>query len=143
MKLLLVTDSCDARTPLRRLLDRSGHTLRCHSAADVVALQLERFDLVLIDGDAGGCRAEDRLGQSVRQMRERCPHLPLMLVSRVNADNDAGGEEGGSCGIVATADRVWHLNCRLRRLACAETGGLLRPPGQDRTHDAITFEYQG
>jgi hypothetical protein len=142
MKLILFGDTNRPRKALQQLLGETGHCLERRSLDEVRECDLKGCDMVLLDGGARGCAAQHRLLEAAQDLRSKAPRLPIMILSAFDpAAGRAGARHG--CGITASGDGKWHLNCRLKELAWRESEALLHEALEREPLEPMTFEYRG
>lgn len=140
MKLLLLGGTNDTGDTLKKLIGKSRHQLLQRQDFDDLWPDASDCDMVLVDGAAADCATIDRLLDQLRRIRNRSPHIPILVLSAVT---DVAQTAGKSCGITRGADGVAHMRCRLRELAWNETAALVRESLETPALEPIVFEYQG
>lgn len=140
MKLLILGSTASTRDILKQLVGASRHKLEWHRCDEDSSLALRGYDMVLVDGSGVDCTASARLLDNVQRIRNRCPQIPVVVLSPMDG---TACNASRSCGIDRSSDGVSHMRCRLRELAWNETAALLRDALDRPLREPITFEYQG
>jgi CheY-like chemotaxis protein len=148
VNILLVGERQDTRRILQMLLDRSRHRLERISLEDFSQLDLEAYDMVLVDGAVEDCTQQVNLLHWIREARRRYPHLPVAVMnnigSQVARESDPHEEAlQHTCGIIESGNGVLNMRCRLREIALGETAALMRDECERPLLEPITFEYSG
>lgn len=148
MKILLLGEEAGARRILNRILGSSWHQLTLHALEAIPDLDLEQYDMALVDGNICDCAQQVRLADWIRETRRRFPHLQVAVMNYVRSpavaeSGKAGGETSRACGVSKSADGAWQMRCRLREIALSETAALLRDAHERQPLEPVTFEYSG
>lgn len=147
MNILLLGEAPGARRILSCMLEKSRHRLVQQTWEDMPEPDLEKYDMVLVDGNVCDCAQQARLLQWVSVARSRYPDLPVAALNYLGVpapeENTVSGTASHSCGISESANGVWHSHCRLKELALSETAALLRDACERTPLEPIVFEYSG
>jgi CheY-like chemotaxis protein len=149
VNILLVDERQDTRRILQMLLDRSRHRLERISLEDFSQLDLEAYDLVLVDGAVPDCTQQVNLLHWIREVRRRYPHLPVAVMNNIGSQvvrEECDPHEEAlqhTCGIIESDNGVLNMRCRLREIALGETAALMRDECERPLLEPITFEYSG
>lgn len=95
MKILLLGEEAGARRILNRMIGGSKHQLTLHALETIADLDLEQYDMVLVDGNICDCAQQSRLADWIRETRRRFPHLPVAVMNLPEASRSAGDSEAG------------------------------------------------
>lgn len=127
---------------LRKLLGVSGHRVECRTLDEVHTCDLETCELVLLDGNARGCAAQQRLLDAAQDLRRKAPRVPIIILSAFDPAARRTVARHG-CGITASGDGRWHMQCLLKELAWRDSEALLRETLEHEPLEPVTFEYRG
>lgn len=95
MKILLPGEGPGARRILDQMLGGSKHQLTLHTLEAIPDLDLEQYDMVLVDGNICACTQQARLADWIGETRCCFPHL---LVAVMNLREVSRSAEGGEAG---------------------------------------------
>ena len=147
MNILLFGEVPGARGVLNQILEKSRHRLVQQTWEDMPEPDLEKYDMVLVDGNVCDCAHQARLLQWVSTARSRYPNLPVVAMNCLGtpapAENARPATASHSCGITESANGVWLTHCRLKELALSETAALLRDVCERPSLEPVVFEYSG
>ncbi|CAH1904538.1 conserved hypothetical protein [Candidatus Nitrotoga sp. HW29] len=147
MNILLLGEASGTRRILNKILEKSRHQLIQQAWEDMPELDLEQYDMVLIDGNVCDCSEQMRLLEWVREARRLFPDLPVAALNYVGtsvaAENAQFNMADHSCGVSESGDGIWRMRCRLKELALSETAALLRDACERQPLEPVVFEYSG
>ena len=126
---------------IHELLENSGHRVERRTRDEVQTCDLKTCDMVLLDGDARGCKAQGRLLEAAQDLRRKAPRVTIMILSAFDPAASRNGQDG--CGVSVSGDGTWHMRCRLKELAWRESEALLHETLEREPQEPMTFEYRG
>lgn len=126
---------------LQDLLGDAGHCVECRTLDEVQTCDLKTCDMVLLDGNARGDAAQQRLLEAAQDLRSKAPRVPIIIVSAF--DPAASRPVRHGCGVTASGDGKWNMHCRLKELAWRENEALLHDTLEREPLEPMTFEYRG
>jgi CheY-like chemotaxis protein len=127
---------------LQELLEDSGHRVERRTLDEVQTCDLKTCDVVLLDGNAPGCAAQQRLLEAAQDLRRKAPRMTIMILSAFDPAASRTAARHG-CGVTASGDGTWHMHCRLKELAWRESEALLHETLEREPLEPMTFEYRG
>lgn len=147
MNILLFGETPGAHSVLSQILEKTRHRLIQQSWEDMPEPDLEKYDIVLVDGNVCDCVHQARLLQWVSSARSQYPNLPVVAINYLTGaspeKNASPATAGQPCGIKESANGVWLTHCRLKDLALSETAALLRDACDRPALEPVIFEYSG
>ena len=144
MKLILFVESGTrgiSPKALQELLGDTGHCVEYRTLDEVHTSDLKTCNMVLLDGNARGCAAQQRLLEVAQYLRSKAPRVPIIILSAF--DPAASRTPLHGCGVTASGDGKWNMHCRLKELAWRESDALLHDTLEREPLEPMTFEYRG
>jgi hypothetical protein len=98
--------------------------------------------MLLIAGYPESCEDLTNLVCLAREIKQRSPHVPIVVLSHIDVTKSNIRHASPSCGVTKSPGGVLHVHCRLRDLAWNETEAVLLDALRRQPFEPVIFEYQ-
>jgi len=142
MKLVLFGGESNTWHFFRKLFTSSGHQLEWRKWGEQPDYQLSEYDMLLIAGYPESCEDLTNLVCLAREIKQRSPHVPIVVLSHIDVTKSNIRHASPSCGVTKSPGGVLHVHCRLRDLAWNETEAVLLDALRRQPFEPVIFEYQ-